>query len=409
VTLQIQLPPASSAPRRGSEYAELSRQVRQAGLLERRPGYYAWKIAVTVGLLAAGWAVFVVVGDSWWQLAVAAFLAVVFTQVGFLGHDAGHRQVFGTRRASYVAGILLGNLGIGLSYGWWVDKHNRHHAHPNTEDADPDIAVGALAFTAARARASRGVARLVFRYQAYLFFPLLLGEAVSLHVASARALTRGAGRRRSWERALLAVHAVGYLAVVFLVLSPVRAVVFIVVQQGLFGLYLGCSFAPNHKGMPILDAADRSDFLRRQVLTSRNVRGGWLTDFALGGLNYQIEHHLFPSMPRPNLRRSQALIEAFCRQRGVPYCQASLAGSYAQALRHLNAVGRPARPGTATLPAARGPPASLPPARPVTAGGDWLAESAGAGGVPGVSGISACGRGLPGAGKPVPAAAPAPP
>ena len=76
------------------------------------------------------------------------------------------------------------------------------------------------------------------------------------------------------------------------------------------------------------------------MLTSRNVRGGWLTDFALGGLNYQIEHHLFPSMPRPNLRRSQALIRAFCQQRGVPYCQASLAGSYAQALRHLNTVAR---------------------------------------------------------------------
>jgi fatty acid desaturase len=344
---QLASPAPASAARRGSEYAELSRQVKDAGLLERRPGYYAWKIAVTVGLLAAGWTVFAVVGNSWWQIAVAVFLAVIFTQIGFLGHDAGHRQVFGTRRANYVAGVLLGNLGIGLSYGWWVDKHNRHHAHPNTEDADPDIAVGALAFTAAQARASRGLARLVFRYQAYLFFPLLLLEGVNLHVASIQALTRRAARRRSWERALITIHAVGYLAAVFLVLSPVRAVVFMVVQQGLFGLYLGCSFAPNHKGMPILDADDQCDFLRRQAVTSRNVRGGWLTDFALGGLNYQIEHHLFPSMPRPSLRRSQALIEAFCKQRGVPYCQSSLAGSYAQALRHLNAVGRPARPAAA--------------------------------------------------------------
>jgi fatty acid desaturase len=99
--------------------------------------------------------------------------------------------------------------------------------------------------------------------------------------------------------------------------------------------------------MPILDAADRSDFLRSQVLTSRNVRGGLLTDFALAGLNYQIEHHLFPSMPRPNLRRSQTMIGAFCRQHDLPYCQARLAGSYAQAMRHLNTVGRPA-PGAAT-------------------------------------------------------------
>jgi fatty acid desaturase len=333
-----------TAPQRGSDYAQLSRQVKQAGLLERRPGRYAWKITATATLLAAGWAVFVLVGDSWWQLAVAALLAVMFTQAGFLGHDAGHRQISGSRRISYILGVLIGNLGIGLSYGWWVDKHNRHHAHPNTEGADPDITMKVLAFTATQARASRGLPRMAFRYQAYLFFPLLLGEAFSVHAASIRALASRGLLRRPAEAALLAIHFTGYLAVVFVVLSPVKAVVFIGVQQGLFGLYLGASFAPNHKGMPILAAADRSDFLRRQVLTSRNVRGGWLTDLALGGLNYQIEHHLFPSMPRPNLRRSQALIKEFCQQRGLPYCETSFGGSYAQALRYLNTIGKPPRP-----------------------------------------------------------------
>jgi fatty acid desaturase len=112
----------------------------------------------------------------------------------------------------------------------------------------------------------------------------------------------------------------------------------------LFGVYLGASFAPNHKGMPILRRQDEHDFLRRQVLTSRNIRGNWLTDLALGGLNYQIEHHLFPSMPRPNLRRSQPLISEFCRQHGLPYAQASLVGSYAQALRYLHAIGAQAPP-----------------------------------------------------------------
>jgi fatty acid desaturase len=120
-----------------------------------------------------------------------------------------------------------------------------------------------------------------------------------------------------------------------------------VVQQGLFGLYLGCSFAPNHKGMPTLTQADELDFLRRQVLTSRNVRGSWLVDLVLGGLNYQIEHHLFPNMPRPNLRRAQPLVRAFCAQHGLAYVEASLVGSYAQALRHLHAVGAPLRPAPA--------------------------------------------------------------
>ena len=147
---------APVAAQSGSEYAQLSRQVRQAGLLDRRPSYYAWKITLTLVLLAAGWAGFVVLGDSWWQLAVAVFLAIMFTQVGFLGHDAGHRQIFGSRKANYVLGVLLGNLGIGLSYGWWVSKHHRHHAHPNQQGADPDIAIGVLAFTHPRRTPPRG-------------------------------------------------------------------------------------------------------------------------------------------------------------------------------------------------------------------------------------------------------------
>jgi fatty acid desaturase len=323
----------------GSDYARLSRAVRQAGLLDRRTGNYAWRIAITVLLLFAGWTAFVLVGNSWWQLATAAFLAVMFTQVGFLGHDAGHRQICASRRLSYILGIALGNLGIGLSFGWWVAKHNRHHANPNTEGADPDVMMKVLALTPGQAGSSRGFSRLVFRCQAFLFFPMLLGEAFSVHVASIQALAGRASRYRVAEAILLGAHLAAYLTVVFLILSPVKAVVFILVQQGLFGLYLGASFAPNHKGMPILRQDDKHDFLRRQVLTSRNVRGGWFTDLLLGGLNYQIEHHLFPSMPRPSLHRAQPLISEFCQQQGLPYSQAGLFGSYGQALRYLHAVG----------------------------------------------------------------------
>jgi fatty acid desaturase len=330
--------PEPAGPR-GSDYAALSRQVRQSGLLDRRPRYYAWKIALTTAAFAAGWAAFAVIGDSWWQLADGVFLAAVFAQIGFLGHDAGHSQVFRTRRANTVLGVACGNLATGFSYDWWAGKHTRHHAHPNTEGADPDIMIGVLAFSGPRARAARGVQRLMFRYQAYLLVPMLFFEAISLHASSIRTVTGRGCRHRAWEAALLTAHFAAYLAAVFLVLAPVKAVVFILVQQGLFGFYLGCSFAPNHKGMPILAASDKTDFLRRQVLTSRNVRGGWLTDFALGGLNYQIEHHLFPSMPRPNLRRAQQLVAEFCADRDVAYTQASLLGSYAQALGHLAVVG----------------------------------------------------------------------
>jgi fatty acid desaturase len=325
---------------RGSAYAELSRQIKQAGLLDRRRSYYALQIAFILALYLLGAVAFLVVGESWWQLAVAVYFAVVSTQLGFLGHDAGHRQIFRSARANRLFGVGLANLGVGFSYGWWVDKHNRHHAHPNDEDQDPDVGAGALVFTIGQVQASGRVARAFYRYQAWTFFPLLLLEALNLRVASVRYVIADPTRSRIGEAALMGVHTVAYLTAVFLVLAPLQALVFIVVHQALFGLYLGCAFAPNHKGMPVLSAAEAADYLRRQVLTSRNVRGHWLTDFALGGLNYQIEHHLFPSMPRGNLRHSQHLVRTFCDRQGVAYLETGPIASYAQALRHLDTVGR---------------------------------------------------------------------
>ena len=327
---------------RGSMYAQLARQVKAAGLLERRPAYYAMRIGLTVLAYAVAWTAVVLIGASWWVLVIAPVMAVTFTQLAFLGHDAGHKQVFHGRRANDLLGIAAGNLGVGLSYGWWVDKHNRHHAHPNQRDHDPDIEPGPLVFDGVDARARRGLPRAWTRAQAYLFFPLLLLEGLSLHIASVRALiARTAARHRGLEAGLLVLNVGGFLAVLFVLLSPWQAVTFIAVQQGLFGLYMGCSFAPNHKGMPILAAGDRTDFLHRQVLTSRNVDGGRFVDGLLGGLNYQIEHHLFPSMPRPNLRHAQPLVRRFCADNDITYAQTSLVDSYRQALGHLHRAGRP--------------------------------------------------------------------
>lgn len=325
--------------RQGSDYAELSRRVKEAGLLRRRPGYYTLKITVTVALLVSGWVVFAVLGSTWWQLPTGVFLGVMFTQLAFLGHDVGHRQVFRSRRRAYVFGLLAGNAGVGLSYGWWLDKHNRHHAHPNDLKRDPDVRAGALVFDSRQAGGRRGLARVLTSAQAYLFLPMLLLEALNLHVSSVRALRSGAVRARWLEGSLLLVHVTGYVIAVALVLPLGQALAFVAIQQGVFGLYMGGSFAPNHKGMPMESPDDHWDYLRRQVITSRNIRGGPLVDLLLGGLNYQIEHHLFPSVPRPSLRRVQPLVREFCAERGVPYVECSVVGSYRRAVSHLHTVG----------------------------------------------------------------------
>jgi fatty acid desaturase len=204
----------------------------------------------------------------------------------------------------------------------------------------PDV----LVWSTRQATASRGIPRLIGRWQAYLFFPLLTLEGLSLYTNSVRALARPSLRHRWPEALLLLVHFAAYLTVVLLVLSPGKALVFLAVHNGLFGVYLGCTFAPNHKGMEMLTSGgEQPDFLRRQVLTSRNVRGGHAINVLLGGLNYQIEHHLFPSMPSPNLRRVQPIVRAYCAQIGVTYTEAGLVDSYRQALRYLHAAGAPLR------------------------------------------------------------------
>src|SRR3954451_5671007 len=330
---------STPAVHRGSDYAELSRLLRDAGLMRRRPGHYAARAAATAALFVAGWVAFAVLGSTWWQLAVAAFLGIMFTQLGFLGHDVGHKQMVRRRSSARAIGMVVGNAGIGLSYGWWIDKHNRHHAHPNDLERDPDVGAGALAFDRSQVVGRRGLARLLTSIQAYLFVPMLLLEGLHLHLASVLALRRQGGSLRWGEGALLVGHAAAYVTALALVLPLGQAVAFAAVQQGVFGLYMGLSFAPNHKGMPMEQPGDNWDYLRRQVVTSRNVRGGPLVDVLLGGLNYQIEHHLFPSMPSPSLRRAQPLIRDFCTGRGIPYVECGLLESYRQTFRHLDAVG----------------------------------------------------------------------
>jgi fatty acid desaturase len=327
----------------GQDFAELRKRIRSAGLLRPRPWAFARSLALVVAALALCWTAFATLGVTWWQLAVAGVMGMVFTQVGFLGHDVGHHQVSRSPRLTAVLGLLLGNAGIGLSFGWWTDKHDAHHAHPNDEDRDPDVSPGALVWTGKQARRRAGLTGFLTRWQAFLFLPMLLLEGLSLHVASFRATRDRDGRRRWGQLTLLAGHVVANVGLVLWLLPLGQAVAFLAVQQAVFGLTLGLSFAPNHKGMPIVSGEDALDHFTSQVRTARNVRSGPFVDVLLGGLNFQIEHHLFPSMPRSSLRRAQPIVREFCRSRDVPYVETGLLESYRLALRHLHAVGVQAR------------------------------------------------------------------
>ncbi len=335
-TLELEREDVGTASVSTSAFRELALQVRAAGLLHRRRSYYVVKISLTVAALAGGWTALVLVGDSWLALGVAVFLGTVFAQLGFIGHDAGHQQIFASRRANQLVGFVVGNALIGLSFGWWVPKHNAHHSHPNEFDRDPDVGsdvFGIFGYSGAGER--KRISRLLVRWRLALFFPLMLLRSAGLQAGAVRQLVTRRDRGAIVEGLVLVLHAAAFLTLVAVILSPLKAIAFVVVQQAVFSLYLGVSFAPNHKGMPLISTTSKLDFAHRQVITSRNITGGAVLTFLLGGLDYQIEHHLFPSMPRPNLRRAQRMVQAFCRANHLTYCQVTFFESFRLIVRHL--------------------------------------------------------------------------
>ena len=321
-----------------ARYLELRRLVRRRDLLQKIPSYYCGKILLNLGLLCCGLVLLATTTNSCLHMCVAVFLAFVFTQMGFIVHDAGHFQIFRQRWMNDLVGILHANLVLGFSYTRWVTTHNQHHTHPNQLGRDPDTDFPVLAFTQSQALAKTGFRRWIIARQRYFFFPLLLLEAVNLKVDCIRFLLRENVQYRIVELICLVAHFSLYFGFLFYCLSAAQAVLFVVVHQALFGLYLGMAIAPNHIGMPVLDYQTELDFLTRQALTTRNLRRHWLTDYVYGPLSCQIEHHLFPAIPVRTLRKAQAVVRPYFEAHGIPYHEVGPVESYREILHSLHEV-----------------------------------------------------------------------
>ena len=350
MTLSSTLGPIRSTQRREpgskpitSSYTVLLKSVTEAGLLRRTPAFYIWLATGLTLALAGLTAGFFLIGESWFQLLIAAGLGILLTQFAFITHEASHRQVFKSGPLNDWIGRFLAAGMVGISYSWWMTKHTRHHGNPNTIGKDPDVAWDTISFTEDDAAKQKGVLRWITQRQGYLFFPLLTLEGINLHIRSIATLFRKERLEgRAIEITLIALRLSVYVAVIFWFLPLGMAFAFLGVQLAVFGVYMGASFAPNHKGMPMIPKDARVDFLSKQVLTSRNILGRGTTAL-MGGLNFQIEHHLFPSMARPHLRRARAMVKAYCEAQGIPYTETTLGKSYGIVINYLNKVGLAAR------------------------------------------------------------------
>ena len=322
------------------DYAGLLATMGELGLLKRRYGWYVARCAILLGLYALGIAALFAFAPGPWLLLLAIGFGALFTQTAFLAHDGAHRQIFASGKRNEWFSRVVGNLFVGLSYGWWMNKHGKHHANPNKMGRDGDIDPGAIVFTPDDAREITGRRAWWMARQHWFFFPILTVAGLDLHIRAAQAvLGKEKVKHAGVEAAMLAVRLIGFPLLVALAVGPWWALAFMAVQIAAFGIYMGGSFAPNHKGMPIVPKTVTIDFLRRQTLMSRNISGGIPVAVAMGGLNYQIEHHLFPTMPSVNLRRARPIVREYCSTHDVKYTETTLVGSYRIVLGYLKRVG----------------------------------------------------------------------
>jgi fatty acid desaturase len=332
-----------------TNFNEVLTRVKAAGLMNKKPSFYMIRLAVISGLAAGLWTAGAFIGQAFnenpvWIIAgfaVAGLLGILSAQYGFIAHEAAHRQVFRGNKANDWLGLILANLFAGLSYGFWMKKHNQHHKVPNQIDADPDIAIRILSFTPDSRNRKKGIERWLSERQGVLFPFLLFLTGFDLLLDSFAGLGRKdkALKTRLLEFGLMVVRQATPYVAMGLIFGWLWAIALWVFQMMIFGFFMGAAFAPNHKGMPLVPKDAKLDFFSRQVLTSRNIRGSWLKDNLMGGLNYQVEHHLFPSMARPNLRKAHAIVGEYCRQNDIPLIEMNLIASYVVIIKYLSKVG----------------------------------------------------------------------
>lgn len=334
VTAPPVLPPSAA-------FRALRNEFRRDGLLDSDPAWYAGRMLGN--LLLLGFSILLLV-DAPGVAALclsAVLLAFAFVQTGFVAHDAQHGQILRNRAARDWLSRLHWNLLTGISHDWWQHRHGRHHLQPNVEGIDPDL-YPVLTYSREQALRRRGLARVVARHQLLCYLPLLACTALYFRCLSLAWLVRE--RPRSWmpELGLLCLHHAMYAGLLLYFLTPGAALGFVLLNQAATGWYMGAVFSSNHSAMPLAPAGRQ---LLDQLHSTRNVATGRLGDFLFGGLNYQIEHHLFPSLPRSRLRQASFRVQDFCNQHALPYHRCSLRSAWREIAADLHDIGAPLRAG----------------------------------------------------------------
>jgi len=357
-------------------YRELRLQLIKLGMFESSKLFYLYKCTFNMCMWATAVAMVMMSDSTLVHIASALLLGLFWQQCGWLAHDFLHHQVFEKREYGDYFGLFWGNLMQGFSLSWWKNKHNGHHAvtnlhstSPESQDGDPDIdTMPLLAWSLKQARSLRegsadgndsAFTKFAIKYQAITYFPILLLARISwLRESFKAAMGVGAASENAKEEFKRKGLAYPFLEPFLLTIfhtwnfalsckfgewSFGYSMMYYFTAACSSGLFLALVFGLGHNGMATYDAESRPDFWKLQVTTTRNIIGGhgipqWFVDWFCGGLQYQVDHHLFPTMPRHHLPKAHKIIDSFCQKWKVSYHEADLIDGNIEVLKHLGKV-----------------------------------------------------------------------
>lgn len=301
-----------------SEYQLLVAEVTTAGCFSRTYlRHFLVTLVTLIGITLSAY-VIVVTDKLWIQLLNACAAGFFTVQLGLIGHDLSHTGVFSSKKLNSIGALIVWGLGCGLSEGRWFFKHNAHHQSPNQIGHDPDVEIP-FVFTHEQALLRSPFQQTyILPYQEILFWIGIWFVYPYNLLNSLKFLFRTFTGRSLFELILIAIHFTSIIWFTFLHLPPSIAVLFNLTVMLTTGIYMAVIFAPNHKGEDMLTPNENHNWVHQITLT-RNIFSSPVTAYFFGGLDRQIEHHLFPTMSRFYYHRAQNIVRSFCIRYGIPY------------------------------------------------------------------------------------------
>jgi fatty acid desaturase len=336
------------------DVAHLTEVMQRSEILtDRQPARYLVRLAFNVAAVGLC-AVFLKASSvSWaWLLLNSTLVAFFLVQCIIVAHDAMHRQVFQGPRKNDLLALFIWNFLIGLSNSWFFAYHSKHHVQSNRVQHDPNLEIPFLLTGRDSILGLKGWRRQFAKYQAFLFLPFLFlsgGDFLGRTFRFLRHMKKSTSTFYA-EIGLMALHYVLFIGYPVYVLGVAKATPYILWHYLIAGFYGGLIFATNHMGMPLVSPDDKVDFVTHQVTTARNLTPHVVNNFIFAGLNYQIEHHLFPSIAYHKLDEARAIVRAHCEERTLHYHEVGLFRTFIEMHQSLHAVGAPLREGASARP-----------------------------------------------------------